>query len=42
MDSRFDALDKRFDGLRRTMILSNTALIAALIGFVATQTLSLA
>ncbi|HEU4943540.1 MAG TPA: hypothetical protein VFT10_00095 [Solirubrobacterales bacterium] len=37
MDKRFDALDKRFDGLQLTMILSNTALIAALIGFIATQ-----
>lgn len=37
IDGRFEGLDKRIDGLQRTLIVSNGAIVAALIGLIATQ-----
>lgn len=37
MNERFKGLDSRIDGLQRTLILSNGAIVAALIGLIATQ-----
>lgn len=37
MDGRFEGLDKRIDGLQRTLIVTNGAIVAALIGLIATQ-----
>lgn len=37
MDARFEGLDKRIDGLQRTLIIANGAIVAALIGLLATQ-----
>jgi hypothetical protein len=37
MEARFEGLDKRIDGLQRALIVANGAIVAALIGLIATQ-----
>ncbi len=36
-EGRFASLEKRIDGLQRTLIVTNGAIVAALIGLIATQ-----